>query len=317
MLMYLCIWIGLFVLAFALTAPGLMSLTFPLFPLPVAIYWARGRALYSLGLVACAGLACGFGAWALGDFALAAAVAGLGVLMGVAAVRRWRFGWCVAVTAGAAYVLAVAVTLTRWASVRQNIDIFVNGVIAQLQEEGSGQDAGSIEGMTEALRVFGKHFEYLGLGMLFGTVLLSVTVAVVLLARCLRRSGTAAQLRGSFRTMQTPDWVVWLAIATALLWFVDNRWPNHAVRMIAWNSASGLTTVYWLNGLSIVVYAMGTFPLSPIACYAIILALFWFQASPALCVVGLFDTWWDFRQRFALAAEARRLRKEMNDNDNP
>ncbi len=164
------------------------------------------------------------------------------------------------------------------------------------------------------LKWFDVHWPYLNLGGLFGGLLMASTVMLALLGGHLRRTGGPAP-KGSFAEMRPPDWLVWAVIAAAVLWFVDDKWPAEAVRMVSWNAAVALAFVYGLNGLSILMYALVVFKVNPMVGFAAILLIFWMGVHPLLCVVGLFDTWWELRARAAAAAAARAGGKAANDED--
>ncbi len=311
MLAYFLTFAGLFALAGVCALAGLHPLAMAIFPAPVALCWvsrAYGRAL---GLVICAALAgfWGGGTVAMGIFYIVAAM--IGVLMGVVMAWRWPFGWCVAAVTAAAYLLVAGNVLAYWEESRREASIFINARIAELEQADGETESVMASALAESFRWFDANWSNLSLGMLFGMVLLASTALVAYVARRLRGGDTGPT--GSFSAMRLPEWVVWIAIALALLWFVDRRWPNDMLRLLAWNSAVGVAFVYWLNGFSILLHTMSAFSLNPFLCIAIIFGMFYLNAHPALCAVGLFDTWWDFRLRVARAAESRRKSRRPDD----
>lgn len=311
MLAYFLTFAGLFALAGVCALAGLHPLVMAIFPAPVALCWvsrAYGRAM---GLVICAALAgfWGGGTVAMGIFYLVAAM--VGVLMGLVMAWRWPFGWCVAAVTTAAYLLVAGNMVAYWDESRREASIFINARIAELEQAEGEPESAMASALAETFRWFDANWSNLSLGMLFGMVLLASTALVTYVARRLRNGETGPV--GSFSAMRLPEWVVWIAIALALLWFVDRRWPNDMLRMLTWNSAVGIAFVYWLNGFSILLHAMSAFSLNLFLCFAIIFGMFYLNAHPALCAVGLFDTWWDFRLRVARAAESRQKSRKTDD----
>jgi hypothetical protein len=306
---FVLIWGAMFFVSGGCAASGLHLPAMMLFPVPVALYWVSGqyrRALALAGAAALAGL--------LGAFSVLAAVfyvlsAELGVLMGVVLSRRWPLGRSVAMVTAAVYLFAAGSLLVNWQANREWWTINSNARISEWQAAVESTPGAPESAMIEIVRWYDVNWPYLVLGMLFGMILLGATVVMTWLTRFLRRRGLPASPEG-FRHIRIPEWVVWLAILTALLWFADRRWPSEALRIVAWNSAIGLAFVYWLNGLSILVYALGAFKMHPMISISIFLALFWLGLHPMLLAPGLFDTWWNFRQRFDLLAEASKNRPE-------
>ena len=111
-----------------------------------------------------------------------------------------------------------------------------------------------------------------------------------------------------------------VAIAAALLWMYDDRWPSSVVRSISWNGGIGLFCVYCVNGFSILIYALHAMKVQAFLYYAIVLAVVLLGSRvgihPILGAIGLFDAWWNFRQRFDRAAAARSLGGPSDDKEN-
>ncbi len=304
MLVYACIFTGWFVLASVLAALELHPLAMALYPVPVALYWAAGMRGRSLGLVAGAGAAAGLATLSPVAVAVYVIAADVGVLIGVACARQWRFGRTVAGVTAIVFVLVAAGMLADWQESRKAASIFLSARIADIEQMAPDETAAADAAKADMLRWFDANWPYLSLGMVFGSVLVLATALVGWVSARMRRIGAPAP-RGLFREMRVPETLVWLAIALALMWFADQRWPNDVLRLITWNSAVSLAFVYWMNGFSILVFALSAFRVNPFLFYAVLFGMFILNVQPVLCAVGLFDTWWDFRQRFARAAEAR------------
>ena len=100
--------------------------------------------------------------------------------------------------------------------------------------------------------------------------------------------------------------------------FIEQQWPNTALRTLCWNTALGLAAVYWLNGLSVLAYALGGVRAHPLMTVGAVLTFFYLlYCDPVLVVslVGLFDTWGDFRRKIDAIVTARRLREQSDEDD--
>jgi hypothetical protein len=313
MLRFLLLATFLLVVASQLTTAGLVIPAALLFPLPVGLYWAGGHPPRSLALVAVAALAAFSSSGSLALAAVYVIVADLGLFLGAAATRHWRFGWCVAVLTTVMFSLGAGNVLLHWSSATQAAHLFLSARVAQLQDaareqagEGGELNAGSVD-VIEAVMWMQTHVEALLLGAFFGAALLLATAFTWVYQQSLRRAEDAG-ISGAFRTMRPPDWLVWLAIALAGMWLIEHRWPNEALRNVTWNAALGLSFVYWLNGLSIAAYlllALQWHPLLVAACMGMLMAA---QLGSLLSALGLFDTWYGFRERIDRILAARRQR---------
>ena len=279
-----------------------------LFPVPVAVYLVRRRVNQALGLVACAAVA---GWWSVGTFQAVvtyALLASVGVLLGLGLVRRWTYGRTL--TASATLVCAVVVggVLASWGEWQVYSRAFFDGTIAewQLLLEGKGDEAPRLEQQVEALQWVRDHWADVCVGTLLWSFLAAGCMALSAAAVFLRRWAGIEGLRGSFRTMRVSEWLIWAAIGAAVFWFADYRWLESSLSVVSWNTAIGLAAIYWINGLSIVIYAFDVLRPSFLAYAAVVLLLLAGGVQPMLCCIGLFDTWWDFRKAADGLAERRR-----------
>ncbi|MBI1320717.1 MAG: DUF2232 domain-containing protein [Candidatus Hydrogenedens sp.] len=306
---------GLLLLASGLTASGLAIPAMLLFPLPAGVLWSGGRFREAFGLVGVAGLAAFAGSGSLLLAALYVLVAELGVLLGMASHRGWSFGLCVALLTGTLFTLGASNMLLHWDESIESSHVFLTARIGDMQAELQKQSADGqelSEGSTrliEGMLWLSDHLQYLALGAFFGMVLVFSTGFASVYRRIAEHA--APGIRGSFRTMRVPEWMVWIVIAVAGLWLIDYQWHNETLRVITWNTALGLSFVYWLNGLSIAAYAMFALQWNPIICYLIIGLLMIAQVGTLLCAAGLFDTWYDFRAKANKLIALRSARNEQ------
>ncbi len=300
-------------LALDLAAEGAPEIGIGFFILTVAYEWAVGRQRRSWGVCVMAAITGLLATESLAGAAVYACSVQLGVGMGMAFRRHWTFGACVASITAAVYGVALYGMVSQWSVTRSQLTIAVNSMIARIEEVGR-QGGGLNELRVEQLKWIDLNWAYVGPGLLFGFVLMGTTAAVAFLSVMVRRAQVTSLPATRFRRMRTSEWLVWPAILVALLWFVDRRWPHEALRVLTWNSAMALTFVYALNGLSIIVYAMGAFQLGT-AMAAIIAVVVFLSGAQTLVPLGLFDTWWDFRRVVDRLIQMRRMKGSSGPTD--
>jgi len=313
MLGYLLISGALFLGCVATAAVNRSSLGLALFPVPVAVYLVRERLDRSLGLLMCAafaGLATVGTLWAALYYALLAAI---GLPLGIGIRRRWSYGWVATFVVGVAFALMLGSILRAWpewlAWNRSAYDAMIATLTLQMHDAGDER----VTILHNSLTWLKDHWPEVGLGMLFAQVAICACVGVSVTSAWLRRYSGLSGPRGSFREMRPTEWLVWGAILVAVLWFVDYYRPVGALRIITWNSAIGIATVYFLNGLSILAYAFAVFRPHVLVCMAVVVLLWTLRVVPVLCFVGLFDTWGNFRMKCDELAAARRGPAPPND----
>ena len=282
----------------ALALGGSSTFEYAILPVSVAIYMGTGRTRGALGLIAAAAA----GPAIVRAQGLLAAyyafVAALGIVIGVGAQRRWTYGRIVALCAGAAYSIALVAALATWQDwVAEGVRVHAEWM-ALFQRSARVPDEVAEQIREQLSWLLLDHWSDLGLGLMFGSTATMVCIGVSWASHRLRRRCAAPAPKGGFRDMRTPDWLIWAAIAIALAWFVDRHRPDMGLRPFVWNAAVGLGAVYWLNGMSIVVFAAGLLG-SPVGYVVAVAAGLLACGVYVPFFVGLFDTWADFRRRLA------------------
>lgn len=299
-------------LAVFFTLGGALPFAMVCFVLLVAQFRLAGEHAKARGVILLASLAAAvvLGSPAAGLACGASAASGLPVAWLVE--RRWTFGWRLAAVSVVAFAAVAAYMLVGWQSLRHEMTIFLNARIAEWEASEI-----SNEQVVEFVRWWDVNYAYLGFGSVFGSVVLLVSFMLSVLDRWQQAPETRARRKPTgFQRMQVPDWAVWVAITVAALWFVEDRWPNPALRFVTWNAALGLTFVYWLNGFSILLYALSVFKASAFATAMVFVGFVLFSSFlPALVVFGLFDTWFGFRTRFWRLALPHGARHQADDPD--
>ncbi len=319
------IWGLLFVLGLLLTlfAGGPSAVSFALFPIPVAIAIVRRQFNYVHALFACvtisgaAGVALSAGgAFSSGTILLMVLtatfyvfVAFVGVPLGWGILSRWPYGRIVALVTVMVFAVVLPINIAGWETIHNESIKVLDRFETQLEGQADTTSVEAREQQRAAIEWLRVHNMDLFFGLIgFGTVLLGT---------CLTLSGTSAGLRiwfgepgptSSFAEMRPPDWLVWTVIAVAALYFVEQRWPNDWMRAVVWNTAFGLGVIYWLNGLTVLAFASNALKPNFVVFALVLVAIFASGFIPIFCMVGLFDTWADFRVRATALAQARKER---------
>jgi uncharacterized protein YybS (DUF2232 family) len=341
MALYACIWAALFAMSAVTTlAAGANLVGIALFPIPVGVYIARRKNGLAAGLIAAAvlsaflaivaraGLVAMFAGNAsgrlygreIGAFALLVSVyyglnAAAGLPLGIGVVRGWSYGRVVAAVSAVVFLVALANHLATWdtwlTQTRALFDDFAATLRTQLEETGGERQLQQLE----LLAWFKGELPAFALGTTFGGSLVAACLAVTITASGMRRFFGEPGPVGSFKDMRPSEWLVWGAIVVALACFVDYRWPEFGIRLVAWNVAVGLGVVYWLNGLAILMYGMHALQPGVLATFIVALLVYTTGVIPMLWFFGLFDTWGDFRRKLDTIAAARAARSGSGDDE--
>ncbi|MCA1901430.1 MAG: hypothetical protein LDL53_04325 [Candidatus Hydrogenedens sp.] len=229
----------------------------------------------------------------------------LSISLGLA-LRRYSWAHCLILTTGVIFLLFTCVTMLFWQELRKDISISVNARIAEinnLSKEQADSMPPSSTTFIEGLKYLDYHWEDFHLGLMFGqSLLLSLIILGLIIAR-LRTFPCEDGLNcwenpnlGTFAQIRPTDYLVWLAILSAIVIIYDQHYGIGEIpRIIVRNLAVGLSFVYWLNGLSILVFCASLFQWNIVITLIIVVFVFGIWGFPLLATVGFFDTWWEFR----------------------
>lgn len=340
-MLFAALWILLFAGCTGSTfvlGPNLLA--FGIYPVPVAVCMARRRWKAAAALLAGCGLGCLFGLLAreavvaflaekapalalatqpLTAEALASAVVfyvmqgGVGLILGWGVRRRWRYGAIVACAVAGFFSISLVNDLLAWEEWQAQTDAQFDQ-FAQAMRKQAEEDPESYSTQLKALDWARENLSAMMFGLNFAATLAVTCVAVSLTGGLLRRWFGDPGLRGSFRGMRPPDWLVWVAILVFVLWYGDQKWPNAVLRIVAWNAGFGIAAIYWLNGLGVFLYGTHVLQPSLLLYVGLVLILANTGFAPVFCFVGLFDTWAGFRRRLDAFAAARRARSQDEDD---
>ncbi len=266
-------------------------------PAPLLIYslghlrpWWRIAAALTITLVT-VGLAAG-PVQGLG-FALSLGLAT--VLIAMMLRRQWPFELIVA-CAAAAMLAAVTAALVVWAGSPAALAKQLHNAVAAAMSHSAGlyeklgmSKAESLEISEEVLQVTARMAPALG-AMLAA---LTVLVNLGLVSRWLGKEKLGYQLFGALVTWRTPEWLIWLLLATGFGMFV----PLAPARMAAANGFAVVAAIYFCQGLAIMAYYLQMLAMPRIVRGTIyVIALLQPVVAALVCLAGVFDMWIDFRR---------------------
>jgi uncharacterized membrane protein YeaQ/YmgE (transglycosylase-associated protein family) len=271
-------------------------------PLVVAVLVARGR-FRECGIVLIVGAIAGYIVARSPQGSLAIVTAGaIGLPVGFGIGSRWHYARTVAVSTAIVCAVNVVITLPQLKALREASAKNKTPLTDFLE----GPDADEMEKVVyEAIQRINDNWEYLLFGLIFSGILMSVCVVVTLASRWTHRRTGLPKGAGKFSAMRPPEWLVWVVIATAALWFADRQWPSETLRIASWNVGVGLFAVYWLNGLGVIVYGIAAWKPHPLLFFALLMVFIWVGMAILLPILGLFDTWSNFRAHIDRLAAGR------------
>jgi uncharacterized protein YybS (DUF2232 family) len=221
---------------------------------------------------------------------------GLGTILIAAMLRRqWRFEWIV-VCAGAGMLTAATVALVVWAGSPAALARHLHDAIAVAMSNSAGlyeklgiSKAESAEISDQVLAVTAQMAPALGAMVAGLTVLLNLG----LVARWLGKEKLGYQLFGALVTWRTPEWLIWLLLASGFGMFI----PLAAVRVAAANGFVVVAAIYFCQGLAIMAYYLQMLAMPRIVRGTVyLIALLQPLLAALVCLAGVFDLWIDFRR---------------------
>ncbi len=247
--------------------------------------------------------------------------AGAGYVLGRAANRGMPFSVTlvavVALTFGAS-ALFMASAWDVWArAAQQAYDVF------DANQVRSAQSMDVPAEIREARRALLKfmlvdHWLDFSIGAQFMVTICTCAPIAAAIGLLVRLRGQATGFRVGWMETRTPDWLAWIAIAVGAMWLLNDQVQQHAwLQAISWNGALALFGVYWVNGTGLTFYMLRSMGIHwSIWLVAALVMVMFPHANLTLAIVGLFDTWANFRVRADRALELAQERKD-NDDDRP
>jgi len=295
---------------------GMCMAIFPLSPvvftpflaLPTAHVVAR-RGIRTGGLVAIIVGVLVYGGAGLGVGALVfLLVLGLGGALGVAVRNGWGFAKSLASTAGAAFVALMLWGATLWLGLGLDLTWFRTSAYESIEETaglytGLGAGAATTDAVSAQLRNLVDVIPYLTPGLLaMGVILLassSLGLAHVIFPRVREKVPVGLSLSG-FRMHWAAAYASIAGLAMLLFARGDGEWHT-VVLYVGINVLLVSQTLFFVQGLAVARWFAVTRRLQPGSRTALYAAAVLAQLVLQLTgLVGLFDTWVNYRKRFAL-----------------
>jgi hypothetical protein len=328
MLHFALIWVGLLFLGAAL-----FPFSLGIFPIPVAVLVARNQWKYAAALLAAAALTPvanialyvlveSFGRTpeelqpGIGDLARLTAGTTLGyiaygfagVLAGVGIARLWSYGRLVHVLAIYVFALMVVTYMLSAGVLASQLAAVFETVRVTLHEQAEQAGREVVQAQLDVVTWWEKNAASWVFGVYYAAIFVA-SCAFVSLTRFIlsTRFGDTGPV-GTFTQMRPSEWLVWPAIASALLCIAYQQWPLPTLSIAGFNSAIGLGSVYGVNGLSVILYGVHAFRPNWLIFVLIVFVLVNLGGIPLLVLIGLFDTWGDYRRKIDAIVAARSKR---------
>ncbi|MCX8063630.1 MAG: DUF2232 domain-containing protein, partial [Candidatus Hydrogenedentes bacterium] len=230
-----------------------------------------------------------------------------GITLGLM-LRHYSWGKCLFTATSIIFIASVMLTSLYWDELRKDITISINARIAEILEfanSSGSKDTIETSSMVHLLRYLDYYWEDFHLGLLFAQSLVVSLVMLGLLITRLRLIPTEDGKNfwhnpniGSFSCVRPPEYLVWLAIASALILIYESHYGvSELLRLLARNCAVGLSFIYWANGLSILFLLTELLNWNAMIVLVVVSFVFGVWSFPVLAIFGFFDTWWEFRKK--------------------
>ncbi len=287
--------------------PFAPAIIVPFLALPLAHIVARRGTQYGLIVAVLSAALVYVGAGAPAAVLVLFFVLGIGVMLGRAILRGWKFEWSIALTAGGAFVAMVLWGLVLWlvfdvglAWLREVAYSAIDDTAARYVQMGlNAESAEVVSGQLERL-VNVIPFVSPGLAGMAAILLAvcSMGLAYLIFPRLREKVGVALCLSG-FRMHWSAAYASIAGLAMLLLARGDGSWRT-VVMYVGINVLLVSQTLFFVQGMAVARWfavnrrmGRGT---QVIFYVGATLAQMLFQLTG---LVGLFDTWVDYRKRFA------------------
>ncbi len=266
-------------------------------PAPILIYaLAEGRLWWRMVLALAISLAViGLGAGPVQDLGFALSLGLATILIAVMLRRKWPFELII-FSVTTALLAAVTAALLFWAgspaalaAQLHNAVATAMGHSASIYEKLGMSRAESKEVSDRVLEVTARMAPALG-AMVGG---LTVLINLGLVSRWLGKEKLGYQLFGGLATWRTPEWLIWLLLATGFGMFL----PLQPAQIAAANGFVLVAAIYFCQGLAIMAYYLQMLAMPRIVRGTIyVIALLQPILAALVCLAGVFDMWIDFRR---------------------
>jgi uncharacterized protein YybS (DUF2232 family) len=228
------------------------------------------------------------------------------VLMAILLRRQWSCEWIVFACTAAMWT-AAGVGLLVWAgsplALARQLHDFVAAAMshsAALYEKLGMSQAQSRELSDQVLEVTTRLSP--ALAAMVGA--LAILVNLGLVARWLGKERIGYELFTGLVTWRTPEWLVWLLLATGFGMFI----PLPPAQLAATNGFVLIAAIYFCQGLAIMAYYLQMLAMPRMVRGTIyVIAMLQPVLAALVCLAGIFDLWIDFRRLKPPSQEAGSL----------
>lgn len=250
----------------------------------------------------------------------ASVIGGIGLGL---ALKKYSWARCILITTGAIFIVSSFLTLYFWDQIRKDITITINARIAEVeqlkQQPSQTTDEEASHKLVETLKYIDYHWEDFHLGLIFGQSLIIAITILALMIQQLHRYPSEDGIHlwenphlGRFADVRPSDYLVWLAIGSAIVILYDSHYGvSEITRIISRNMAVGLSFIYWMNGLGILLYTAELFQWNVTVVLVVVIFVFGIWSFPLLATIGFFDTWGEFRNTIKRIYEKYETSKNM------
>ncbi|SMC26550.1 Uncharacterized conserved protein YybS, DUF2232 family [Desulfacinum hydrothermale DSM 13146] len=289
--------VALFMTVVLVPVTGIFASVFTPLPSTVSLYrWGRSAGIWVPGGAAVLGGAVLMAMGAHQSLAYYLELLTLGTLLGLGMRRPWSLSRMVGDAAVKVFLLGTALFWLTHAGAEGGVFAHLERRLMALMEalmQGSGlsqaQEALVRENLARIVPFVVKIFP----GMALGSTIVFAWINLYLATRLLRRQRVALPPWPQWRRWSAPEVLVWGVIAAGFLTLV----PSTGARILGLNLLFALGAVYLLHGVAILAFYMAKWNV-PGLLRGVIYGVVFLQQFVSLGVVmlGLFDTWFDFRR---------------------
>jgi uncharacterized protein YybS (DUF2232 family) len=277
-------------------------------PAPILIYGLDGpRPYYRIAVgLGVAGLIIGLAAGPLQALGFALTLGVATVLIALLIRRQWSCEWIV-FTGTAAMLAAAASALLMWAGSPVELARQLHSFVAMAVSHTAGlydklgmSQAQSKELTEQVLDITTR----LSPALVASVGALTILINLGLVVRWLGKEKIGYQVFTGLVTWRTPEWLIWLLLATGFGMFI----PLEPARLAATNGFVVLASIYFCQGLAIMAYYLQMLAMPRIVRGTIyLIAMLQPVLAALVCLAGIFDMWIDFRRLKPPSQEAGSL----------
>ncbi|MBE9503641.1 MAG: DUF2232 domain-containing protein [Proteobacteria bacterium] len=220
----------------------------------------------------------------------------LGVLISESIYRRYSVEKSFILSVSVVVVL-VLLLLGHYASTEnlstgETVKMFTEKVIGQSisLNERAGMSVAQVKALKDLAPAIGDVLSQLYPSLLVVAVLITLWLNVMVLSRIFLRMGLDAPFR-NLSSWKAPEPLVWAVVLSGISFFVDVP----TLKVIGMNLLVVLFTIYFFQGMAIISFYFNKKKVAGLLKGFLYVLIVWYLGA-LVALVGLFDTWADFRK---------------------